>query len=521
MGRALDLERSLGISPSELIEFERLPEDLSIDTEDAFNLAKTDMNFLAGIAMPDVFEFLFPPTYLAIWEWVTSHLHKVRDFSKLALGMPRGFAKTTVVKLLCLYAILFTNKSFILIVSSTEQHAKNILQDVMSFLAEPNIKAIFGDALLNVTTDKQELKIFSFMGREIVMAGIGAEGSIRGLNLGHRRPDIMVFEDFQSKEDSESEMLSDKLIKRMVGTIMKAKSPKGCLYLFIANMYPTVGSILRKLKTNPKWTKFIVGGILADGKSLWEELQPIQQLLEELESDRAMGEEEQFYAEVLNDETAGIRAGIDISKIPQCPYDLSFEQPQGKWIVIDPSGEKWTSDMNAIGLFHLIDGKACFVKCIQDHFSPLGLIKAALIMAIQHNVRCICVENVAYQASLLYWFNFVCEAHGLGGFEFVPVNPKGKAKAGRIKNMLKGLIRTDKTKEVEQYLGPEVRAAVINQITAWNPLQPRNVDELLDLLAYTPQVLLEYQGLIETEFTLETSEFSAASVVPAYASSPF
>ena len=65
---------------------------------------------------------------------------------------------------------------------------------------------------------------------------------------------------------------------------MKAKSPEGCMFLFVANMYPTKTSILRKLKSNPTWVKFIAGGILADGTSLWEDLQPIQQLLSEFET---------------------------------------------------------------------------------------------------------------------------------------------------------------------------------------------------------------------------------------------
>ena len=527
---ARELEESLGMIEDPVQELKDLQgreqqlNDFKVEVEKAFNLAKQDMNFLAGLAMPDVMEFPYPPTYLAIWEWVTRHFHKVRDFSKLALGMPRGFAKTTVVKLLILYAILFTQKRFILIISNTEQHAKNIIADVVTFLDEPNIKKIFGDALKEMSIDKQELKIFSFMGREIILAGIGAEGSIRGMNLGHRRPDIMVFEDFQTKEDSESELLSQKLIARMFGTIMKAKDPRGCTYLFIANMYPTTGSILRKLKDNPTWTKFIVGGILSNGTSLWEELQPLSQLLEELESDRAAGQEEQFYAEVLNDETAGIKAGIDINKIPACPYDLQVEQPSGRWIIIDPAGEKQTSDLNAVAGFGLYDGKPVMRRIKQGHWSPLELIKQSLLMAIELETTTIVVENVAYQQSLLFWFTHVTEQMQLEGFNFVPINPKSKQKAARIKAMLKGLVRVRDTQEVEQYLSPEVRAVVIRQILDWNPLQPINKDELLDLLAYTPAVLSEYSDLIASEYNVTLTEFiegSSTNIVPAHVNSPF
>ncbi len=104
-----------------------------------------------------------------------------------------------------------------------------------------------------------------------------------------------------TRADADSETVSTNLETWMFGTAMKAKSPEGCLFVFIANMYPTKWSLLRRLKHNPTWMKFIAGGILADGTSLWEDLQPIAQLLREFENDLSAGRPEIFYAEVLND----------------------------------------------------------------------------------------------------------------------------------------------------------------------------------------------------------------------------
>lgn len=87
----------------------------------------------------------------------------------------------------------------------------------------------------------------------------------------------MIFEDIQTREQADSQIQSENLEKWMVGTV-KTKSPHGCAFIFVANMYPTKWSILRRLKANTNWTKFIAGGILADGTSLWEDLQPIAQL---------------------------------------------------------------------------------------------------------------------------------------------------------------------------------------------------------------------------------------------------
>ena len=68
--------------------------------------------------------------YLAIWDFMKSKVHLHRDFSKLAIGIPRGFAKTALMKLWIIYCILFTMKKFVLVISSNEDHAINIIKDV-------------------------------------------------------------------------------------------------------------------------------------------------------------------------------------------------------------------------------------------------------------------------------------------------------------------------------------------------------------------------------------------------------
>src|SRR6202012_6156699 len=130
----------------------------------------------------------------------------------------------------------------------------------------------------------------------------------------------MIFDDIQSREDADSETISTGLETWLYGTAMKAKSPEGCMFLFIENMYPTKWSLLRRIKKNPKWIKFIAGGIIQNKKgdieSLWEGLQPLDQLLSEFEYDWAAGHSEIFYAEVLNDEKALGKKRRVFNKLP-------------------------------------------------------------------------------------------------------------------------------------------------------------------------------------------------------------
>jgi len=481
--------------------------EVTVKHGEAFNAAKEDLNFLAAMALPGVFQYMYPVLFKAAWNLMTGAANKVRDFTQLCLGIPRGFGKTTLVKLFILYCILFTNKKFVLVISATGPHAENIIADVCDMLSEPNIIKIFGDWRVGLEVDRQDLKKFAFRGRTVILAGLGAEGNLRGMNLKNERPDIMIFEDVQTRECADSKVQSDALERWMVGTAMKAKSPHGCFFLFVGNMYPTPYSILRKLKKNPKWTKFICGGILQDGTSLWEELQPISQLLSELDNDIEMGHEDIFAAEVLNDENAKLNTKVNLAKINEWPY-TEVDQPQGKFIVIDPATKKKNADLITIAGFEVYDGTPCISHIDEGAYSPMETIKRALYMGLQNQIFLIGVESTAYQSTLLYWFDYVCKQLDLGGFQFVELHTGGYSKNSRITNGIKMMSKG------ELRVHPLVRGQVINQLSAWNPLKRDNVDGILDVIAYAPAMLELYGHMMTIEGQVLDQEYHNAKVLP-------
>jgi hypothetical protein len=452
-------------------------QEVSASPKEVIELAEQDLNVLSGLVMAEHMMFLFPPMFVAIWQFLKSKVHLARDFSQLAIGIPRGFAKTTVIKLWIVYCILFTTRRFVLVISSSEDHAINIIKDACEMLSSSNIISLFGDWKINKERDQANCKIFRFRSRRIILAGYGANGSIRGLNVGLERPDVMIFEDYQDKEESENEELSKKLFQKMLGTHMKAKSNFGCLFIFVANMYPTQGSILKKLKGNPDWLSFIVGAILEDGTSLWEELQPLAQLIDEYEKDLRAGHPEVFLAEKLNDENAGIKSGVDITKLPQWPWE-DDDLAQGKAIVIDPALDNPSSNYNGVGLVELYDGKPGLRKVVLEKFTPLQLIKEALKLGMETGTRLILVENVAYQASLLFWFNEVCQQSGIDGFQFMPLQVQGKSKNSKIITGIR------EWSESEIHVHPDVRPLAINEIIKFDPKKAKNDDTVLDLVTF-------------------------------------
>lgn len=459
--------------------------------DETIALAEKDLNFFAGISIPEIFKYLFPPIFIAIWELILNAVKQERGMLRLAIGIPRGFAKTAFLKIYVCYVILFTNRRFILIVCNTEALAMNFIADVFDILSSPNIIKLFGDWRLGAEKETQTIKKFGFRGRDIIVAGVGVGTSLRGLNLKFRRPDVIIMDDMQSKEDAENKLTAKNQLVWMTGTLMKARNYERCLFIFVGNMYPYEGSILRKLKHNPQWISFVCGAILANGESLWPEFRPVDELLAELEHDISMGTPEVFYAEVLNDEEAGTVSGIDLSKIPSYPEYLDEHEPQGGCIIIDPaSGKKEGNDV-AIGLFFIYSGTPVFRKVVVGKFSPIQTIYEALKLAMLHGIKVIAVESNAYQFTLIHWFQLVCQQKGIEGIEFVELYAGNLGKNSKIKNMLNSLIAG------RPLLHPEVRNKVVYQISQWNPLKINNTDDLLDLAAWIDRCIELYGTFME------------------------
>lgn len=477
--------------------------------EDVVEKAKEHVNFLGQLCLPEVFTLLFPPIYLAVWQMLTQGATQTSGMLKLCLGLPRGFAKTILLKLFVIYLILFTDRRFILIVCNTASLAENFIADIEAVMTSRNILRVFGDWRTVMTKDTQPLKKFVFNGRTVVLAGLGAQSSLRGIQLDFQRPDVILMDDMQSREQAKSEPVAKELLDWMLGTLMKANNKKRCLFVFIGNMYPYEGSILRKLRQNPAWISFICGAILEDGESIWPELRSVESLMDEFEDDLSMGVPEIFFAEVMNDDSAGSRSGIDISKIKIWRPAVELEADAG-FVIIDPSGRKKTSDATAIGGV-LVYGTAKVLSELDNEvMDPMTTIRKAISMAFKIGVQAIVFESVGYQASLGFWMERVRMSLGISHMRELEITPGGLNKNARISAALKDLAAPGG----EIFIAPNVRAAVVHQIVYWDPLSTKNKDDILDIVAYIPRVVQVHQHmLLRTVIEAQHSEGSTAETL--------
>lgn len=451
----------------------------------ATELCRTSLDFLASLILGEIYQYGYPDLFKAIWQMICGAALQAKGKPKYALGIPRGFSKTIFLKLYVVWLVLFSDRRFILVVCNTELHAFNFIADVADMLSNSNITSIFGDWRAGMgDTDTKQLKKFSFRGRDIIIAAIGAGSSPRGLNIKFVRPDVILMDDLQNRDQAANPDVAKEAYIWMLGTLMLACHPQRCVFIFVGNMYPFEGSILRKLKHSNIWVSLITGAILADGQSIWPEHRSVQDLLDELETNK--DHPEIFYAEVMNDEEGGTVSGIDVSRIPLCPDIISLEHAQGGFVVIDPSLKNKKSDDTAIGAVLVFDGTPVLWEVTSSKMDPLETIVEAFRMCSKYGMQLIAIESVAYQSTLIFWMNKYFVEMGISGIHVAEITTGGMQKNARIRAWLAKLLSGT------NYLYKEVRSQVIYQITQWNPLKRDNKDDVLDIGAYMDEVMQLY-----------------------------
>lgn len=465
--------------------------------EQVKQLALQEVSFFGGLCLPDTFTLAFPEYYRILWQELMHSLGQPRNFDKYALGFPRGHAKTSFAKLLIAAIVFFTKNNFVLITCANQDLAKNIIKDVIDILDTPQVRQTFGNWREDVSIDRAELKMFTLCGRKVVLAAAGVGTSIRGFNLGNARPDVMIFDDAQTRECAASVAESKNYQRWFFGTALKARSPKRCTYLYIGNMYRDVPlddsgklftCVLRNLQQSPDWKSFIVGALLVDGSALWEELHPREQLLADYLHDSRMGQGEVFAAEIMNDPTYRPNVGLDHSRVRFVPATTDLHQ--GNYIIVDPAGKTLGSDDTSIGYYEVYDGVPVVRKLQASVMSSIQTAWAAVKLALATSCNLIVIEDTAYQASLLEWTMYVMQQAGISGIQVQPINSAGRSKNARIAESVReinaGNIAFDEVAFTQWY----------SQLAVFDATRKDNRDDILDNVAYAPTVLAKYRHLL-------------------------
>lgn len=467
-------------------------ESVNANLTDVYDRGEKDINFFSALCMPTVAEYALPEFYIAAWQLLATR--NPEDLGKLlrfALGLPRGHAKTTFIKILIVWLIVYDKVSFVLIICSNSDLADSLLADIHDILCSDNIEAVYGGWAQSLAIDSADMKKAAFHGRPVVLASRGWSAGIRGLNIKNQRPDLIFCDDVQTRKNDESPTERQNLLHELAGTIFKAIAPKGNrTIIYVGNMY-SEECILNQFKKNPSWISMVTGAILSTGIPLWPALFSLEELMESYYHDEALGLAHVWFAEVMND-PKNIALSLLHDELPHSDIE-EIEEPDGAFITIDPAGFRKTSDDNVIAVHYKFNDKGYVVETVRGILDPQELIQKAISLAMKHGVSLIAVEDTGYQQTLGFWLTHFIKQLNINGVTIVPVNHHGRSKEQRIRQFILELY-----KQSYYLLDPATRRDFVWQASMYKIGVKDNRDDLLDAIAYGIDVRNKFWHLITT-----------------------
>lgn len=464
---------------------------LAADIEATKARGAVDFNFFAGLCAPSIMRTLFPGFYLALFKLITQGNTDPELVLKFALGLPRGFAKTTFLKIVVCWLIVYKLNDFFLIVCATEGKALGFISDVDNMLSSPNMVSVYGDWSAAKMVDNAKLKVAHSQGRTVTLQPAGVGSAIRGANLNLQRPDCIICDDIQSREDALSETVNESQKDWFTATLIKAIESWGAhrRVIYLGNMYPGV-CILEMLRRNSEWVSLVTGAILEDGESLWPELKSIRVLALEYKHDAENGRSNIWFAEVQND-PLNEQFRLLAQPIPDSPYEgLEELVPEGCFLTVDPAGFRKNSDDNVVAAHRVYNGHPVCVELRGGVWNPEETVNEIIASALKWGATVIGIESVGYQQSLLYWVEKKLKEESLSRIKVVEVSAGNVAKVSRIRDYIAELLsgESSMTNKVRQ------------QFSYWAHLyklgSQKNRDDYLDCPAYQKQMLTKYPELI-------------------------
>lgn len=455
----------------------------------------TDLNFMSKFFMPTVCKDDFPPLMDSVWRlWIdgANKLTKYRGEFKTASAIPRGYAKTTLIKLFVIWLILFTPHTFIAIIGSTDSNAENIASDVVDMLGQSHVRAIFGNWDSDVRRNSKEERSFKFLGKSVILKPKGALTSVRGLNIFNKRPDVIIMDDVETAEVAASVAESSKLIEWVFSTLVPTINSDGGLVMFIGNVYPYPTSLLHIIKRTPSWTKLILGAILSDGSALWENLHSKRKTIQGYLDSIIQGTVRSWLAQYMNaveDETLN---QADLTAIAsygqQVSNKISNVRPDMQYLIIDPATDKVDADDTCLLHVQVYQSLIVCRRTVLEVMSPKETIRKALSLCAAYNIPAVFIEDVQYQYTLGQWMREALDVTELKELVSVMyVSPKRSSKNSRINMSFKELNAAEVIIHPELY--PKYRA----EAKKFDPNRKDNRDNLLDTTHYASIIYDTYK----------------------------
>lgn len=259
-----------------------------------------DIKVFCKVIFPDIFYADFSTLHDQIFALVNAG-HK-----RIAIAAPRGIGKTSIARAIVMRSILFRIHSFIVYMSnsatSAEMQTENVKRDLLS---NQQVKHMFGNIKEAIGTDNGMDESFAksawtAYGSTFILPR-GAGQQVRGLNWANHRPELVIIDDLEDKNEIKSEDNRKKLKEWFHSDLMKTedKYSEGCVFIYIDTIKHE-DSLLVDLIDSPEWASVQLSICDGNYKSYDPNYMTDQEIALEVEEHRRLGTLDAFYMERMN-----------------------------------------------------------------------------------------------------------------------------------------------------------------------------------------------------------------------------
>jgi hypothetical protein len=358
--------------------------------------------------------------------------------------IPRGFSKTTLLNGLIILQTVYQLRQFPFYVSKTGSHAEKQISSVATQLStNQRLLAVFG-AFRPPQRNDESLRWSESEGliqtlNGVTLAAKGIDGQVRGTNINARRPDILIIDDLEDKENTKTEDRRKTTRGSFFSDLLPClpEMDKESTAVFLCNLVVR-DSLGVHLLGDPEWTSIRLGAVDLDGEPLWEQLLSLDELERKKRSYSIQGELATYYLEYHNE----IRVVEDQKFRPEF-FIISPKPPAPsapKAIMMDPAmSEDRRADFCTYAVMER-HGKLLHLRdYVQIRSSDEGKkVEIYFDLIKKHGLTAadrFGIETIAYQKSLVYTMREEMFRRNVF-FEITKIGSHKEAKVPRVEGIL-------------------------------------------------------------------------------------
>lgn len=403
------------------------------------------------------------------------------DLKRIALGAPRGHAKSTISDLVYLaWEIVNKRQRFVLLVSDTYSQATLFLEALKAeFESNERLREFYGEMTSKNWSESE------IIANGVMVKAIGAGMKVRGLKYRDSRPTLVLVDDLENDELVENKDRREKLERWFNGALVPSLDKDGRVVIIGTILH--YDSLLAKMLDDGKYKEYEKRTYRAiiDGKALWPEHLSIEEIEKIKKEYIEKGQASLFYSEYMNDPIDRESQEFKRENFQYRTWDeLNRLQTKGYLTIDTAISEKTSGDYTGFALTFVDRENKWTVKAWHERLSPKALIDKIFDLYQAFRIDTIGIEKTIYLQAIKPFLDDECRLRNVFP-RIVELEHNQQAKETRVR----GLIPRYESKSIF-HLQHECTDLEEELLTF-----PKGIhDDVIDALAYQTQITQPVMG---------------------------